>query len=170
MSIAIERDPRVALSAARAGLTNQIGHSGDQMVMLFFRELGALSETAKVLVDGVDVSKSRPGFNFEAPFEAAYSHNILLGGFPYGEWQATFGERSGSLPRFRQLGNRWVADLRDRTAIELEVGDGRRLAAYRHHDGDHRLVVSFAPAIPLGVSGDSRSKFQISFDRFESLA
>jgi hypothetical protein len=171
VSIAIERNPRVALSAARAGLTNQIGHSGDQMLMLFFREMGALSETAKVLVDGVDVSKPRPGLTFEAPFEAAYSHNILLGGFPYGEWKATFGERSASLPRFRQLENRWVADLQDRTTIELEVGDDGSLATYRHHDGGHQLVVRFAPAIPLRteISGDFPSKFQISLDRFESL-
>jgi hypothetical protein len=171
VSIAIERNPRVALSSARAGLTNQIGHSGDQMVMLFFRELGALSKTAKVLVDGVDVSKPRPGLNFEAPFEAAYSHNILLGGFPYGEWQATFGERSASLPRFRQVKNRWVADLRDRTAIELEAEDGGRLATYRHYDNGHQLVVRFASAIPsiTEASGDFHSKFQISLDRFEGL-
>jgi hypothetical protein len=171
VSIEIERNPRVALSAARAGLTNQIGHSGDQMVMLFFRELGALSETAKVRVDGVDVSKPRPGLTFEAPFEAAYSHNILLGGFPYGEWQATFEERPASLPRFWQLENRWVSDLRDRTTIELEIGDGGRLATYRHHDGDHQLAVRFAPALPprTEISGDFHSRFQISLDRFEGL-
>ena len=171
VSIAIERNPRLALSAARAGLTNQIGHSGDQMVMLFFREMGALSETAKVLVDGVDVSKPRAGLTFVAPFEAAYSHNILLGGFPYGGWQATFGEGSASLPRFRHLENRWVADLRDRTAIDLEVEDDGSLASYRHHDGDHQLVVRFAPSIPSAaqLSAGFRSKFQISLDRFEGL-
>jgi hypothetical protein len=171
VSIAIERNLRMALSSARAGLTNQIGHSGDQMVMLFFRETGALSETARVLVDGIDVSKPRPGFTFVAPFEAAYSHNILIGGFPFGDWQATFGEGSASLPRFRHLHNRWVADLRDRTAIELEVEDDGSLATYRHRDGDHQLVVGFAPSLPPSaqVPAEFRSTFQISLDRFERL-
>lgn len=171
VAIAIERNPRLPLSSARAGLTNQVGHSGDRMVMLFFRETGALSETAKVLVDGVDVSKPRPGLAFEAPFEGAYSHNILLGGFPYGDWQATFGEGSASLPRFRHLENRWVAELRDRTAIELEVGDDDSLVAYRHRDGDHQLAVRFAPSVPSAtrLSAGFRSKFQIALDRFEGL-
>ena len=161
VSIAIERNPRLALSSARAGLTNQIGHSGDQMVMLFFREVGALSQTVKVLVDGTDVSKPGPDIAFAAPFEGAYSRNILIGGFPFGDWQAAFTLRR----------NRWIAELRDRTAIELDVeGDGR-LAAYRHRDGDHQLVVRFEPSLPSAaqVRGGFRSKFQISLDRFEGL-
>jgi hypothetical protein len=47
VSIAIERNPRVALSATRGGLTNQIGHSGDQMVMLFFREMALFRRQQK---------------------------------------------------------------------------------------------------------------------------
>lgn len=162
VSIAIERNSRLPLSPDRAGLTNQIGHSGDQMVMLFFREVGALSETAKVLVDGLDISKPRPGLAFAAPFEAAYSHNILLGGFPY---------VSAALPRFRQVESRWSADLRDRSVIELEVGEDGSLAAYRHRDGDHQLVVHFAPAIPArrNLSGDFHSNVRVSLDRFENL-
>jgi hypothetical protein len=39
------------------------------------------------------------------------------------------------------------------------------------HDGDHQLVVRFAPSIPSAaqLSAGFRSKFQISLDRFESL-
>jgi hypothetical protein len=174
VSIEVERDPDAALSRERGGLTNQIGHSGDRLILLFYREQGALSRAARVTVGGTEVSLPRPGVNFAAPFNVAYSRNILVGGFPFVDRRMTFDAASApppGVPRFACSGGRCVAELPNRTAVELDVvGDGD-LWAYRHRDGDHQLAVRFEPALPPAqrLAAGFKAKFVISIDGFGDL-
>jgi hypothetical protein len=174
VSIDIERDAGVTLSADRGGLTNQIGHSGDAMVLLFYRDRGALSQRARVTIDGVEVSQPRPGSTHAAPFDAAYSSNILVGGFPFTEWQVTFDAAAGptsTVPRFVNAGGRWSATLANRTTVELDTTGTRELRAYLHRAGEHQLAVRFEPAIPPAerLAAGFEGKFTVSLDRFGDL-
>jgi hypothetical protein len=161
ISIEVERDSDAVLSPERGGLTNQIGHSGDRFILLFYRELGALARTARVTISGEEISQPRPGASFSAPFAAAYSRNILVGGFPFADRRLTFD--CGS--------NRCVAALPDRTTVELDIADNGELLAYRHRDGDHQLAIRFAPSLPPAkrLPAGFRAKFALSLDEFGDL-
>ena len=175
VSIEVIRDPETQLSRDRAGLTNQIGHGSDRVILLFFREQGALSRTAVAKIGGVEVSQPRPEANFAAPFTAAYSNNIMVGGFAFGDWEATFDDTSTSnsaVPRFTRMGDNWVATRADGTTVELEATGTDDIEAYLHRDGNHTLTVRFDPPFPsvdrliAGFNG----AFFISFDQFAGLA
>jgi hypothetical protein len=103
VSIAIARNSAADLSAERGGLTNQIGHSGDRLILLFFRERGALSANASVTIDGVDVARARPDASFAAPFDAAYSNNIIVSGFPFTQWQLSLEKSRDGWPSRREV-------------------------------------------------------------------
>ncbi|MGZ5900554.1 MAG: hypothetical protein ACXWK3_12500 [Reyranella sp.] len=174
VSIDIERNAGAALSANGGGLTNQIGHSGDAMVLLFYRERAALSQRARVTIDGIEVSQPRPGAEYAAPFEAAYSSNILVGGFPFTDWRMTFDPTASStpaVPRFVNAAGRWAATLANHTTIELDAAGDGDLKAYIHRDGDHQLAVRFEPVIPPTerLTAGFEGKFAVSLDRFGDL-
>jgi hypothetical protein len=57
---------------------------------VFFREKNAFAQTWHVRIAGTDVAVPQPGQNHPAPFPAAYSSNIFVGGFPYGERRVSF--------------------------------------------------------------------------------
>jgi hypothetical protein len=161
ISIEVERDPDAALSRERGGLTNQIGHSGDRLILLFYRELGALARAARVTISGQEISLPRPRVSFAAPFAVAYSRNILVGGFPFADGRLAFA--CGS--------SRCVAALPNRTTVELDITDDGDLLAYRHRDGDHQLAVRFAPALPPAkrLTAGFTAKFALSLDEFGEL-
>jgi hypothetical protein len=161
VSIAIERNPAAALSAERGGLTNQIGHSGDRLVLLFFRERGALTAKASVTIDGVEVARPRPGASYNAPFEAAYSSNIIVSGFPFTTWKLSLHKSNDG----------WRANLANGSVVQLETAGASELRTYVQGEGEHRLAVRFEPAIPpverLAAGFDT--KFAVSLDRFADL-
>lgn len=175
VSIEVDRDPGVPLSRDRAGLTNQIGHSGEKLVLLFFREQGALSRAARVTIGGVDVTQPRPEANFVAPFAAAYSSNIMVGGFPFGDREATFGDLSSinsAATQFTRKGDNWVATRADRTTVELNATSTGDLEAYLHRDGNSNLAVRFEPPIPsdAGLAAGFSGRFFVSYDQFGDIA
>jgi hypothetical protein len=160
------------MSPSRGGLTNQIGHSGEQLVLLFFREQGALARTARVTIDGVDVSQPRPEASFAAPFAAAYSSNIMVGGFPFGDREATFGALSSTnsaAAQFALKGDNWVATRADRTTVELDATHAGDLEAYVHRDGNNKLAVRFESPIPSDarLAGRFHGRFFVSYDDSE---
>jgi hypothetical protein len=175
VSIEVDRDPAVPLSRDRGGLTNQIGHSGEQVVLLFFREQGARSRAARVTIAGVDVSQPRPEADYVAPFNSSYSSNIMVGGFPFGDREATFGDllnTNSAATQFTRKEDSWVATRADRTTVELKATGTGDLEAYLHRDGNNNLAVRFEPPIPSDarlVAGFS-GRFFVGYDQFGDLA
>jgi hypothetical protein len=161
VSIDVERSATADLSAERAGLTNQIGHSGDKLILLFFRELGALSAKASVIMDGVNVAEPQPDASFTAPFTVAYSRNIIVSGFPFGTWRLGLAKSDDG----------WRSRAVNDTVVQLRTTGDNQLQTYFHRDGEHALTVRFAPAIPpperLAAGFDT--KFTMSLDRFADL-
>jgi len=159
--IEVERNPAAALSAERGGLTNQIGHSGDRLILLFFRERAALAAKASVTLDGIEVSQAQPGASFPAPFEAAYSSNIIVSGFPFVTWRL----------RLDKSDDGWRSTLANGTVIQLQTVGESELQTWLHRDGEHGLAVRFEPAIPPveRLAAGFRSRFVVSLDRFAGL-
>jgi hypothetical protein len=154
IDIEVRCAPDARLVTRGAGLTNQIGHSGDRLLLLFFRENNAFAQQWHVNIDGADVARPQPGPNSRAaPFPAVYSSNILVGGFPFGERRVVFGTDRpdrGDTERFVPGGEpgRFIAALTDGTKIELTATADGGLQSYRHRDGDHVLEIRFDPPLP----------------------
>jgi len=178
-SVAIEasfsREAR--LVAMGAGLTNQAGHSADRHLLVFFRENNAFARSWRVAIAGADVAVPQPGQNRPAPFPAAYSHNIFVGRFPFGDEVATFnGARPGEEKdgvRFAPAGasGDYSAVLPDGSRVELIAAADVALRCYRHRDGAHALEIGFDPPLPSPAhfTVDVDSAFRLSFDGFRDL-
>jgi hypothetical protein len=54
--------------------------------------MAVLADAWSVAIAGVNVAVPQPGLDHPAPFPAAYSSNIYVGGFPFGDWRIGFGE------------------------------------------------------------------------------
>ena len=93
------------------------------------------------------------GQNHAAPFPAAYSSNIFVDGFPFGDRRIGFGDtRAGGdteIERFAPAAvpGSYQAVLPDRTRVELIAAADGSLQYYRHRDptGSHVLEISFSP-------------------------
>jgi hypothetical protein len=156
--------PHAQLVTMGAGLTDQIGHSGDRLLLVFFREKNAYAENWRVMLDGIDVSKTQPGQNHAAPRPASYSNNIFVGGFPFIDRRVVF---NASDARNRVFETK----LPDGSQLELDdAGDGR-LQLYRHRDGIHSFEISFDPPLPSSnqVEAEMASAYRIHLDTFQDL-
>jgi hypothetical protein len=167
--------PDARLITAGAGLTNQIGHSGDRMLLMFFRERNVFAQSSHVMIAGIDASIPQAGRS--APFPAAYSSNILIGLFPFGERRTSF-EAAGpdqekGVMHFTPTGVAGVysATRPDRTSVELVSGPDAALQYFRHRSGPHVLEVSFVPPLPPpgGLTANTESTYHISLDGFHDL-
>ena len=177
IDVQMGRDAR--LHAKGAGLTNQMGHSGDRMLLVFFREKNAFAETWHVAIAGTDVAVPQAGQNHPAPFPAAYSSNIFVGGFPFGDRRIGFGETQAGgdaeIERFvpAAVPGSYQAVLRDRTHVELIAAADASLQYYRHRDptGSHVLEISFNPPLPAAdrVATGLDAAYRISLDGFRDL-
>ena len=67
VAIEVGFDPEARLATTNAGLTDQIGHSGERLLSLFFRERGARAQDPHVTINGTDVAKPQPGQTFPMP-------------------------------------------------------------------------------------------------------
>jgi hypothetical protein len=161
VSIDVERNPAASLSAERGGLTNQIGHSGDRLILLFFRERGALAASASVTIDGVEVAHPRPDASYTAPFDAAYSSNIIVSGFPLTTWKLSLHKSNDG----------WRANLANGSVVQLETAGASALQSYVQGDREHGLAVRFVPAIPPleRLAAGFETTFAVSLDRFADL-
>jgi len=159
-----------------AGLTNQIGHSGDRILLVFFREKNAFAENWSVMLDGVDISKPQPGQSHAAPRPASYSNNIFVGGFPFIDRRVVFdaGDTARqNVTRFSYAASRGVlaARLADGTQLELQGAGDARLQLYRHRDAVHSLEISFDPPLPSpdNLQSEMASAYRIHLDTFRDL-
>jgi len=177
VSIDVELAADARLTTRGAGLTNQIGHSADRLLLVFFREKHAYAQTWHVMIAGTDVAEPQPGQNHPVPFPAAYSSNIFVGGFPYGDRRVSFeaarrGE-GGEIERFAFAGTpgTYRADLSNGTSIELEAAADAKLRGYRHRQGEHELEITFDPPLQSArrLSGEIDSGYRISLDGFRDL-
>jgi hypothetical protein len=179
VAIDVEVNTDAPLRTEGGGLTNQIGHSADRLFLIFFREKAAFADKWRVLVDDVNVAATQPGQNHSAPFPAAYSHNIFVGGFPFGERRVAFdghgaNEDLGIVHFARASDNGpYTTTLRDRSRIELDATQDDALHAYRQSDptGDHTLEITFNPPVPgpNRIASEVDSAFSISLDDFRNL-
>jgi hypothetical protein len=183
-SIAIEVrfNPGTQLVTQGAGLTNQIGHSGDRLLLVFFRERNAFAQVSHVTIAGVDVAIPQPGENHPVPFSAAYSKNILVSGFAFGERRvdftnAGFANDSAAAEmdalRFAPSDQRgvFVAVRPDNSRVELVTAIDDALAYYRHRSGNHVLEIEFVPPLPPtnARNADFDSTYRMSLDGFRDL-
>ncbi len=169
--------PGVRLGTTGAGLTNQIGHSGDRILLMFFREKNAFAQTWHVTIAGTDATKPQPGESRPTPFPAAYSSNIFVAYFPFGDQRVSFvpagagEERSVAhfIPDAAPGG--YVARQPDGSSVELVAGPDAALQFYRHRNGPHALEVSFTPPLPSpgSLTADIDSSYGISLDGFRDL-
>ena len=176
ISIVVRCEAGAPLVTTGAGLTNQIGHSADRLLLVLFREKNVFASDWHVSLAGADVARAPSSPNPRAPHPAAYSSNIFVGGFPFSDRAISF---DGSDPsengvlRFVQTSgsDRFVATLRDGTRVELGTTVDRALESYRHRDGAHVLEVRFDPPLPppdrLGAGAEAT--FRISLDRFRDV-
>ena len=165
----------------QAGLTNQSGHSAEELVMLFHRTSGARTEHNRVAIGDQDFSFLAGDDPEEKyPFIAGYSADIQIVIMPFGEWAFTASEARLS---DETAGFSFDAQARDggvalvveqpgygnRITIELDA-DGA-LERYRHDAGSHRLVISLGDPLPLtGPAPPSASRFSILMDPDEAVA
>ena len=163
------------LTPVGAGLTDQSGHSADELVMLFHRERNALTERNKVLIGGENFSfraGDDPGGTHR--FVAAYSAGIQLAIIPFGQWSfAAEGARLSDdvaglsfAIEAREGGVALEAELpgyRNRVSIKLDAEGA--LERYRHDVGAHRMVILLEESLPLsGTEPPAASRFSILLD------
>ena len=145
------------LTRMGAGLTDQSGHSADQLFLLFHRDRNAWATSNTVLIDGRDFS-FRAGDDPEGKhsFVAAYSAGIQIALFPFGRWSfREDGPRlsdtsSGLSFTAEDQGTRLVADFPgyyNRLTLGLDANGA--LESYRHDTASHRLVMTLDRALPL---------------------
>jgi hypothetical protein len=143
VAIEVHFNPGTQLGTRGAGLTNQIGHSGDRLLLVFFREKNALAQVWHASIAGTDVAVPQPGQNHPVPFPAAYSANIFVAGFPFGYQGVDFGagraDENGKRVRFVavEAAGAWFASLPDTSRIELAGRTDGALAYYRHRSAEH---------------------------------
>lgn len=172
IAIDVKFDPGAQLTTRGAGLTNQIGHSADRHLLLFFRETDALTSNRTVSLNGIDVAHPQPGESHTIPWPAAYSWNIFVAVFPFEERSVVFGASGPVEPNVVSFvpadpNGVAVSNLTDRTKLELVATPDGQLQSYRHFDGSHLLEIDFKP--PLLSTDASASVFQISVDGFHDL-
>ncbi len=177
VSIGVDFDRAATLGTIGAGLTDQIGHSSERLLLLFFREKGARTQNPRVSIGGNDAAKLPPGQSHPLPFAAAYGSNIFVGGFPFIGLDVSFGdsaEAPGRRARFvsTPMGAYEAAPPGSGRVSLLSRADGR-LAGYQQYDrtGAHLIDIQFDPALPPtgDLTSDTVSAFQISLDDFRDL-
>jgi len=175
VAIDVAMDANAQLSSKGGGLTNQIGHSAARLLLVFFREQAAYASKYVVAIDGVDVSKPQNGNNFAAPFPAAYSSNIYVGGLPFGALDVSFEGtvRAGPVANFKPAAQPGVFEA-DAGELRLVTASDGALLAYQQRDRtkNHLMEIKFDPPLPSApqlVSSEAISNFRISLDRFEDL-
>jgi len=169
--------PDARLGTAGAGLTNQIGHSGDRMLLIFFRERNAFAQTWHVTIAGTDATKPQPGESRPTPFPAAYSSNIFVACFPFGDQRVSFvaagaGEEEGVVHYTPDgVTGGYAASRPDGSSVQLVAGPDVALQFYRHRNGPHVLEISFTPPLPPpnNLTTDIDSSYRISLDGFRDL-
>jgi len=170
VTIAVECPAGATLSRTGAGLTNQIGHSGDRVFLIFYREAGVLSERSSVTIGGVEMSEPIAGAP-PPPFRAAYSRNIFVATIPFGAGRVAFGAGHGTDLDFveqkgEEAGHRlYVATRANGERIELVADAEGGLERYLDRRGPHVFAVDFSP--PLAASGTSA--YRITLDDFRDL-
>jgi hypothetical protein len=178
VAIDVQFAPDARLVTTGAGLTNQMGHSVDRLLLVFFREKNAFAQTWRVAIAGLDVAKPQPGQSHPVPFPAAYSSNIFVGGFPFGNQRISF-DAAGSgeeqeVERFTQgtTPGTYLAVRPDGTSVELDAALEGGLRYYRHHDGAHVLEISFDLPLPSAgrlLTAEGDSAYRMSLDDFRDL-
>lgn len=177
IGIEVQFNPGTQLVTQGAGLTNQIGHSGDRLLLVFFRERNAFAQMSHVTIAGLDVAIPQPGQNHPVPFSAAYSKNIFVSGFAFGERRVDFADDSAGAEtdalRFAPSAQRgvYVAARPDNSRVELVTAMDDALAYYRHRSGNHGLEIEFIPPLPPanGRNADFDSTYRMSLDGFRDL-
>ena len=147
------------LTEVGAGLTDQSGHSADELVMLFHRHRSARTDNNRVVIGGKDFS-FRVGDDPDGVhrFVAGYSAGIQIVIMPFGQWtfsaiEMRLSDDAAGLSfnvREQNEGIALVADLpgyQNRATIELDAESA--LKRYRHDEGSHRMVISLDEAVPL---------------------
>jgi len=178
VAIKVGFDSEARLATTNAGLTDQIGHSGERLLLLFFRERGARAQNPHVTINGTDVAKPQPGQTFPAPFAAAYSNNIFVGGFPFMGLDVSFDGRAETPSlgaHFVPTGtpNVYEAAPPHTGRINLLTTFEGSLAGYQQHDrtGAHMIYIRFDPPLPPTdqLASEAQSAFQILLDNFRHL-
>lgn len=170
VAIAIGFPPGASLSRSGAGLTDQIGHSGDRVFLIFYREQGARTEQSRVTIGGIEMSQP-PADAPPLPFRAAYSRNIFVAAIPFGASRVAFGAGRGADLDFMEqtsaeAGHRlYVATRAQGERIELVADSEGRLEQFLDRRGPHVFAVDFSPA--LADSGESA--YRVTLDDFHGL-
>jgi hypothetical protein len=169
-------DTEAKLSTRGGGLTDQIGHSGSRLLLIFFREQSAYATSSRVEVGGVEVSKPQGTQNHPAPFPTAYSKNIYVGGFPFSALDVSFDGVAADQPRqaarFKSAGGGAFEANSGQLRLVATADDA--LTSYQQRDFSkaHVMEIAFDPPLPSAArlaTIESVSSFVISLDGFANL-
>ena len=148
-----------ALHRFGAGLTDQSGHSADEVFLLFHRERNALARTNEVQIGGRDYSfRAEDDPEGKYRFRASYSEVVQIGIVLFGRWAFTRDEMLLSAPSAglsftgtaHDAGTRLIGSppgYGKRITVDLDAAAA--LTGYRHDTGTHRLELTLESALPL---------------------
>jgi hypothetical protein len=161
VEIDVAFDPGQTLNRRGAGLTDQSGHMSDRAFLIFYRDMNALAQDARVSVAGQNVTFDRDEPMGQFRFKWAYSHHITIGLIQYGSFKVTFGPggfmplETGGYAQRRPCGGR-VALLSD--------SDGQLTEYVDRGAAGGLLRVVFDPPLPAcsGRAMRVSSEFSIS--------
>ncbi len=162
-----------ALESKYAGLTNQSGHSGSRLFMLFYREKDAITTDNHLTIGSTDYTLS-PAQIAKLPFGPAYHSNVFIATLPYGSEHVAIPD-AGHF----NLGNEvyaktqnpdgsidWHARPYPGHAVTLHLVNGG-IRTYAVESYGHRFAVTFSSA--LTPRPGATCSFSFSFDAFTNL-
>ncbi len=160
--------------AAQGGLTNQSGHSADKLLLLFYREKGAQTETNSLHIGSENYTLTSKEIA-QLPFGPAYSSNIFVATLGFNTSTVTM--RDGALhvngSTYKETRNPdksvdWSSEPYPGNKATLHY-EGAALTRYEYDSDGHRFVAAFVPGLALAPRTVRTVKYAFSFDDFANL-
>lgn len=163
----------VPVEAAQGGLTNQSGHSGDKLLLLFYREKGAQTKTNSLHIGSENYTLTSNEIA-QLPFGPAYSSNVFVATLGFSTSTVTM--KDGTLnvngSTFKEARNPdksvdWISEPYPANKVRLHY-EGEALTRYEYDSYGHRFVATFSSGLAFAAAAKAVN-YAFSFDDFANL-